>query len=245
MPIDITTDAAASPQPANRPAVSGVSTVIQFLSLYLLVLAFFILLVSISTIEKVKSRAVMDSLNSTFASVFPPAMTLTTFTGKEGPLVAAQSFQQDVKALFATPLGVEKIEIMQPGRLMRVVMELDSLFLDDSTRVRESQIPLIDRLIVSLSGRPAGVHYDMEFVIGAEPGADRKIGAGQNLQMARAGAFVRAMLARGAPPDSISIGVRTGDPRIVVMWFYVRSSREVRAYIEKINQPVKADGGQQ
>ena len=44
---------------SRSPVVSTTSLVLQFLSLYLLVLAFFILLVTISTFEEVKSDAVM------------------------------------------------------------------------------------------------------------------------------------------------------------------------------------------
>lgn len=46
--------------------------------------------------------------------------------------------------------------------------------------------------------------------------------------MARAGAFARAMLARGIPPDSISVGLKPGSREDVVIWFYVRDPEETR-----------------
>ncbi len=36
------------------------------------------------------------------------------------------------------------------------------------------------------------------------------------------------MMARGAPADSISIGLKPGDPAEVVIWFYVRTEGETR-----------------
>jgi hypothetical protein len=156
------------------------STTIQFLSLYLLVLAFFILLVSISTPENIKSKAVMDSLNSTFASVRQPRIELTVFTSRAGRFIGADEFQDRIDGLFAASLGVEKVEIVAPGRSMRVVMDADALFLADTVEIREAQIPMVDRIIASLNGRPPGLRFDMEFVIGAELS-----GAPANCQPAR------------------------------------------------------------
>ena len=71
-----------------------------FLGLFLLVLAFFILLVSISTFETVKSTAVMDSLSSTFTTVLPPTSDPTEFNAKDGDIIAGETFQQEITMLF-------------------------------------------------------------------------------------------------------------------------------------------------
>ena len=62
----------------------GSNTPALFLSLFLLVLAFFILMVTISTLEEVKTKSVMDSLTSTFTSIVPPSTDPTRFKSKEG-----------------------------------------------------------------------------------------------------------------------------------------------------------------
>jgi len=220
----------------RQPALAGggTSTLIQFLSLYLLVLAFFILLVTISTFEEVKSNAVMNSLNSTFKPVAPPTTDLTVFTSRSGRILGAEEFQNHVEGLFATTIGVEKVEIVQPGRLMEVIIAADSLFLPDSTEIRKSNIPLVDRIISSLSGRPPGFHFDMEFIIGSEDRPDTLMPGEQTLQMARAGAFVRGMFARGVPPATVSIGIRKGNPDKVILWFYIRSPNEVAEYYDRL-----------
>ncbi len=213
------------------------STILQFLSLYLLVLAFFVLLVTISTFEKVKSSAVMDSLNSTFATVLPPSTELTSFNSKSGPILAGQAFQDKTNKLFATTLGVEKIEVIQPGRIMRVQMAADSLFETGKAVMREGQRPMIDRLIASLSSRPPGFQFDMEFVIGSAYATGNNLPIGQTLEMLRAGAFVREMLSRGIPPDAISIGMRHVEQGQVVMWFYVRSPEDARKFYSRLIAP--------
>ena len=195
------------------------------------------MLFSISTFEDVKTNAVRASLNSAFASVVPPNTETTTFTSTTGRFLGNDEFQGAVTKLFSTALAVEKIEVVQPGSIMRVTVNADSLFLPETTNIRDAYIPMVDRLIASLSGRPPGYHFDMEFVIGTEEQSGRLLPVGQTLQMARAGAFVRDMLARGVPPDTIAIGVRKGNPQQIVIWFYVRSADEVRSFYKQLLDP--------
>ncbi len=214
---------------------SGGSTVSLFLGLYLLVLSFFILLVSISTREDLKSKAVMDSLTSTFRTILPPSTDLTAFSAKEGEVVG-QRFQEEITKIFTTAMRVIRVEIVQPGRLMRVAMPADSLFLTGDTEIRPARFPLLDRLVATLSGRPPGLRYDMEFVIGSAYTPDNDLPLRQTLEMARAGAFARAMLARGVPPDSISVGLKPGSRGDVVIWFYVRDPEETRLRFGAANE---------
>ena len=60
----------------------------------------------------------------------------------------------------------------------------------------------------------------------------------QTLEMSRAGEFARAMLSRGVPPDSVSVGINPGDPKKVSIWFYVRSIDDT--YL-KFVQPYKVE----
>ena len=221
---------AISPQPT---AEGGGNTVALFLGLYLLVLAFFILLVSISTLEDIKANAVMDSLTSTFTTILPPSTDLTAFTANEGEIIAGEMFQDQITHVFSTAIQVAKVEIVQPGRLMRVVLPSDSLFLSGETAIRPAQYPFLDRIIAALSGRPKGMRYDMEFVLGSPYAVGRSLPIGQTLEMARAGTFVREMLARGAPPDSVSIGIAGSETEELVIWFFVRFSDEPKLTFEQ------------
>jgi len=206
----------------------GGSSIALFLGLYLLVLAFFILLVSISTVEDVKSQAVMDSLSSTFTTILPPSMNLTTDPSVDGRIMAGQQFQEQVTNIFATTIQVTKVDIIQPGRLMRVELNSDILYEEGKATIRESNGPLLDRIIASLSGRPPGLRYDMEFVISSPYTSGKSLPIGQTLEVARAGAFARKMLSLGVPPDSVAVGMQPGDPKDISIWFYVRNSDETR-----------------
>ncbi len=203
------------------------TTVLQFLSLYLLVLAFFILLVTISTVDKDKVDAVVDSIKSD-AEIDKK---------QSGPILAGQVFQDKTTELFATALGVQKIEIMQLGKIMRIQMTADALFEPERAITKKSQQPLIDRVIAALSSRPPGYQFDMEFVIGSAYSTGQILPTQQTLEMRRAGAFVREMLNRGAPPDAVSIGMGHIDEGQAVMWFYVRSPKDAKKFYKRLIAP--------
>lgn len=223
--------------PEHPPA--GDSSLTLFLGLFLLVLAFFILLVSISTVEKVKSAAVQDSLTSAFSTILPPVTSPTTLTALEGEVLAGPQFQDEVRGLFETALQVAKVEVVQPGRLMVVDIPADVLFLPGEATFQPTQQPLFDRIVASVSGAPPGLRFDMEFVIGTPYLKERDLPLTQTLEIARAGAFAREMATRGVPPQSIVVGIRRGDPKDVAIHFFVRSAEEaqLRLFDEEAPSP--------
>lgn len=206
----------------------GENTIALFLGLYLLVLAFFILLVTMSTRTEIKSKAVMDSLTSTFSTLLPPRTDLTALTTKEGDVIAARQFQDDIAGIFTTAIKVERITVVQPGRLMRVVLLADTLFFTGKARLRGGQLDFLDRLVTTLSNRPQGLRFDMEFVIGSNRATGKKSPGGKSLALSRAESFARDMESRGAPPDSLAVGLKPGNPEKITLWFYVRGGDEGR-----------------
>ena len=203
--------------------------IVQFLALNLLVLAFFILLVSMSSFEANKTKAVVDSMNSIFN---PKAKikTDTVFSSKSGNVITAEEFQDHVEGVFSTAISAVKTEIVEPGKVMKVVMPTARFFETESNMIKEENLPLVDRIISSISARPSGYRFDMEFVIGRKADGAEPSSISQTPQISRAGAFARSMLSRGIPGDSISIGMQDGDPEYITMWFYIRSSDGIAKY---------------
>lgn len=220
--------------PPSRPDIVPI-----FLGLFLLVLAFFIMLVSISTFEQVKSSQVMDSLTSTFTTVLPPTSDPVDFNAKDGDILAGEAFQEQITSIFSTAIQVEKIEVVQPGRLMRLQMRVNVLYLDGQTTVREDQYPLLDRIVAVLSNRPPGLRQDMEVIIGSRVTEGVALPVGQTLEMSRVGELARLIVSRGAPPDSISVGMKPGDPNEISLWFWVRGVQETAVRFEEAMEAAK------
>lgn len=225
------------PEPVGAP-----NTTAMFLALFLLILAFFILLVTISTLEEVKSKSVMDSLTTTFTSIVPPSTDPTRFKAKEGDIITGQQFQETITELFSTAIQVAKTKVVHPGRLMQVRLPARELFVEGQARIQATQFELLDRVAAAAAGRPPGLRFDLELVIGSRVREDGGLPQSQTLELARAGAFAREMYERGLPPDSIAIGIEPGDPDEVTMWFYIRRVEDTR--LRLVAPPGSAEDGE-
>ncbi|MFH1805515.1 MAG: hypothetical protein ABID63_11580 [Pseudomonadota bacterium] len=212
---EIEDDAPSKPSPPTNGSVA------LFLSLYLLLLAFFILLNTISTFEEVKTRKVQESLSSAFASILPPTTSLQTVTSIEGPVLSAEETQNQIGILFQTAIKIVRVQVIQPGKLMEVMMHVDQLFEQNSILVRTRQGDFMARLAEILADDGGLLRYEMEMVMGAEVASRGVVEVANSLEIGRAGAFARELIDQGAPEDAFFVGLDPGaDPFIVTFRFF-------------------------
>lgn len=218
-------DAMSAP-PDRSGAGLGGPNVALFLSLFLLLLAFFIVLTALSQQEDAKAQAVMRSLERTFSSAAvirsETGPLEGVYTGSRGSVLGeTRSFIDEAGAILESEIPAVRIERPLPGRLMQARVRTAALFADDGATLRRSRDALIDRLVAALAAAPPGVAFEVEFLIGTDYDSTNNPPSGQTLSMARAGAFARAMIARGAPPASLAVGLEPGDTDWVRLVFRV------------------------
>ena len=204
-------------EPQGKKKAGSDSTVL-LLGLYLLLLAFFIVLNTISTTDELKSDVVQSSLTSTFSTLLEPRVR-EAFTSQVGAVVEAQEFHTEVTDLFASAIPAVKVRIIEPGQLLTVSFHSDSLFFPDTTDFRPARLDLLDRLTATLSAKPAGYAYEMEFLIGVAPEDDGTLPVEPGLSMRRAAAFAALARDRGMPPEGLAVGLTEGEPKRIVMYF--------------------------
>ena len=172
-------------------------------SVYLILLAFFVVLTSISVFEPAKSREVLASVTEAFGTG-PGTSRGGLWPGRalEGIDEAAELHRR-IGELFETSIRAAKIEHVDPARLMQIAVPASAIFADD--RVRPEALPLLDEVARVLGGRSGTRVHRLEFVVGAEPGSRSSI------EIRRAGAVARALLSAGAPSDAIVIGLGPAD----------------------------------
>ncbi|MCU0892997.1 MAG: flagellar motor protein MotB [Rhodospirillales bacterium] len=182
-----------------RPRADAAPSLSIFLGLYLLVLAFFILLVSLSTIEEMKARAVMESLTATFGDAKPSGTSAGPGEGDPALLL-----ERRLTAAFASVVHIAEIKIVKPGRLLRAELPVAQVFAEEDVALRPVLQPLLDRVVAAMSSAPGGASVALEVALaGAAEGR-----AGQErLAAARADAVARELLARGAPGGRLSIAL--------------------------------------
>lgn len=194
---------------------------VLMLGLYLLLLAFFILLNGISTVEKDRVGAVVGSLTSTFRTQIGSGtgLDLENVAPVLSDFLLAQAFQEDVSELFRTVVPLSEVEISRPGELMSVAVPASSLFEEGSARLKGARRGLVAAIAEALRNAPDGIRYDVECVAGTYAQTD-KDQRPPELEIERAAALAQALEEAGAPAGSLGVGLRPGAPGRVFIGFF-------------------------
>lgn len=184
-------------------------TVALFLSLYLVLLAFFILLVSLSEGVSRDSREILDGLSSRFAGaeVVRPAR----FASDLGDVVTPAEYLDRIGTVYETAIPAAKVSVVSPGRLMVLDLHVDSLFAHDTETLRPAQRRAIAQLVAALSSPPPGMRYAVEasFGIAAPEGL---MPVADHRAFRRAAIVAAAFAEEGAPPGTVAAALEIGDP---------------------------------
>jgi hypothetical protein len=200
----------------NYSSPSKDASQILFLSLFLLLLAFFILLNSMATIEETRSRKVMTSVAATFRAIRAPDTDAWIAIADLGPAAEPERLLEAMKQLWVTSVPVVKVETLTPGRIMQIAVPSNELFLGGEANLRRDRHSLFERLARLLTVSADGFAHEIELVHGSDATAPE-------LPFRRAVALAQALVSRGAPDDAVSVGLREADPKSIRIRFMIRS----------------------
>lgn len=200
------------------------ATASLFLSLLLLVLAFFIVMVSISTLDAKRSADVIGSVAKAFAPDVPRAPVAEG--AQRGDVVDGEDLEQSLKGLFATELAVAEFRSVVPGRVLEIAMAADVLFHPEQSRLRLSRAPLLDRLVATVTLRPEGHMVDVQALVGTRtPHGSALPTSPSALAVRRAGAIGEALTGRGLPRSRLALGLQPGEDDRIVLIFTIIPAR--------------------
>jgi len=196
-------------------------SVVLFVGLYLLLLAFFVLLNVISTLDEQRVKMVLDSVTATFRSDFGPLSSRPVYSSDtDAPLVSNQ-FLSEVERLFENAMPVAQVDIVLYGGLLEVVVKSDEIFVPGKADIRPEHAELFMKLQKVTEHGPSGDRYSIGIVMGSPPISQKRLAAGETLEMARAGTIARLMRGRGTPSAGIYTGIAHDDPELLRLFFRV------------------------
>lgn len=203
-------------------------TLALFLGLYLILLAFFVLLNTMATLKEDRVKAVLGSLLSTFSTEILNTLNPTEFTASVGNELSTQEFHREIRDFFEVAVPLSRVEFYSAGSVMRIRMPADQLFEPGSIVVRDDREDLMFRITRALKRRVAGLRYEVEFSTFTGPFIGDETATGQVIEIARAGSFARVVADSGAPVNSLTIGAQPGNPGEIEMTFLVRVVEQAR-----------------
>lgn len=199
---------------------------VLFLSLFLLLLAFFILLNALATRDDLRVRAVIDSLVLTFKPPDQEQISVEAFVSALEQTPTAEQLIQEMERLWVGTIPMTKVEQLRPGRLMQFVVPVHEVFVGRSANIRADRRQLLVRIAKTLGLKAEGRVNELQFVVDDGTG---ELG-NRKLQTERVSGIVREFVSHGAPAQTVTAGLQSGLNRSVRVRFFVRD--EARAYLD-------------
>lgn len=180
----------------NRKVFGSDSTLGLFVALYLILLAFFIILTSVSQQSVDKVSAAMDSVNTVFnesrGDVEPDSYLSDLALASADPVLVA------IQSSFVAEFDIPGKFDVSDGYIYQVQLPVTYLYEPGSYLVRSSIHPVIDQILQSLKDAPYGSRQQMVLLFGKGLGTtDGELTRSQQIAVRRAGSFARYVEERG------------------------------------------------
>lgn len=198
-----------------EPAPKKDLNIVALLSLQLLLLAFFILLNSLSKFEDQKTRRVLVSVNDAFNGRVRALANAPGYSGAVGNLDDTQSLAAELGELFEVTIPAVKLEQSEQARVFRLEMPAETLFQPGTVELRPGRLRLIKRLSEALTRRQdAGLDFQLRLFYGVASTAAQRFAAPRPtlLEIQRSSRLVEELEARGVEASRLSLGVEPGRP---------------------------------
>lgn len=199
---------------------------VGYADLMSLMLVFFVLLFSLSTVDEIKTKLVFGSLHSTFRRdgiliESNPEVTRTTPISRP-----AKDFQNRVQKLFDQEFDLVQSSDYDLGEQMQIVVPTDELFIDGRSQLRPDRQEFLVRLADAMTDLTVGGRPELEFIVRAYLDGDEASRAADMLNVERTAMFAAAMTRLNVPAFTMTTGAYPFDADEVEFYFYLRDIGE-------------------
>ena len=221
-------------RPGINPASKTPSNIMASLSLYLIILAFFIMMTTISQREGSRTQGVIASISSSLKD-FPKTTLIAIETADQGAgEEAAPGFEKSIEELFETAFPLAEVEISETFERIEVILPLDEMFAPGGTGIQGRHAPLLDRLADLLAYQMTGQIHEGGGRARRRgrwkgEGAEGDGGDGDGVEGDAlltgdgAGALASEWTDRGVSAAAIAIGIEQRDPGTLRLLFASRT----------------------
>lgn len=173
-----------------------------FVSVYLLLFAFFVVLNSISNQKVARVGAAIESINSSFSKQFsPPADAIDIISDPEA-VAPADPFLADVQGLLSSVLVIDGRFTSTGGNSLEAEIDLTSVFQGNSSDFSPEFYQFLEAVVSLILSREAGERREIEFLF-PEPSTGQR-----RIYIERASRIAQELLNRDVPPTAITVGFR-------------------------------------
>lgn len=184
-----------------------VQTASLYLSLMLMVLAFFIALVSMSSLDAEKSAEVVGSVAATFIAEPAPRPDASVHPGNDDIASRGGDLGLVLRSLLAEDLALVEVATIASGRRYELRIVADVLFPPGDAEVRDARSSLLDKIVAAVTLGPPDRIVDVGVEVGTGSGRGALPAAASDLVLARAAALGDALVRRGLPRERLALAL--------------------------------------
>lgn len=203
------------PQPKNNFAAILVS-------LYLVLLAFFIMLNAISSFEPARHKRVVDSVMEAFSKTKIDNIDAPEWLAEPGLEVMIQNYFAEMREALAILAPLEELQIMETKDSLTVRFATDTLFTPKEVAIRHGKHSSLNEWAGIIQRWKDSFRLEVEAVIGSPP-----LGlapTAKELSIARSGLLAQELLKRGIMADQLNIGLDSSMDGQMELTFVARAS---------------------
>ena len=207
------------------------STTGTFISLYLIIIAFFVVLNSVSNQSQTKMNDVEESLISEFYS---DKDIEKSYLPNQKPSIKNSDFNYEVKTALSSLIGFDYHFPTGDGNVIKVSFEAKKLFIDKKITFKSNQEAFLKQLALFLKREKNYEKREIEFVVytGSKLPSGSKLW--QDINILRSGAFVSKIVKLGGRVDQLSMGVTEGKRNFISLIFHTRDRKKARQDLRKV-----------
>jgi len=217
----------------GRAVGAGRPNTVVLLSLYLLLLAFFILLNSISHQATDRADLAMGSVAATFNADIAGKKEPNTNGTEAGFRKASDRLLNDVRKIFEQSIPVARILPKRADGTMQVSVPTTALFRPGDSNPRPRVMALFDELAEGVSRDVPGWRFEIDVMLGSGPVLPQGTDLARVLEIRRAGGIAQAFRRLGVDAAAIRTGVAPSDPGRTEIAFHVREIKSARLSLER------------
>lgn len=193
-----------------------------FVSLYLIVLAFFVVMNSISNQEQNKVNAATESVTRAFKNPFEQEAVFIDVTANVTAETPNDEFYDQIKGVFASLVGFDGRFPTKGGNVVKIKFFAADLFREESSEFRPEQQAFLQQLSTFLSGGRQSEKREIDIVISSGKNLPEGPEYWKDTNILRAGAFVQQLIKLGVVENKLSIGLVKGDEDLIALTFTTR-----------------------
>jgi len=192
-----------------------------FVSIYAVLLSFFIILNTISKRDENRMEQVVDSVGKAFSmpSQYRPPVAPPKTTYLDPSTIR---FFQEMEQLLSQFIRLEELQLSRTENSMTVTVAKSDLYLADSIKLRKENLDFAERIAKLLVPWIKDYAIEVRFLIGVEKNTSA---AQREVDIRRAGGFVRALTAENIPGASLVAGLDESQPDRATLIFTIQGTK--------------------